>query len=515
MLSINSKGLNMRKFGDGIKEDFARRKKFYLSDWTDGIHYKSLSSSLFLFFAVLAPAVTFGGMLGIYTNGAIGAVELIVSCSVCGVLFAIFSGQPLIILGGTGPILVMTAMLYNLSKQLGLDFLGVYFWVGIWTSLLTIIAAYINLSDVMKFFTRFTDEIFAALISIIFIYESVSSISKYFFGTIEAKHDTAILTLLLAVGTYTIATSIANLRQSRYLNRTTREFLSDFGPIIAISCMTLFAFSMHEVNLDVLPAPDKFGTTTGRSWLVDPWSIPIWARFAAIGPAFFVSILIFLDQNITARLVNSPDHKLKKGEAYHWDMMIVGALIGFCSFFGLPWVVAATVRSLNHVRGLAKFKDVRNQDGEVENKIESIKETRVTGFLIFSLLGATLLILPLIKQVPMAILYGIFLYMGVVSMKGSQFFERLGLWLMDPELYPEKHFTHKAPMKVIHKFTLVQFLALIVLWIVKTSSLGLLFPLFIALLVPLRNILKNYFKPEHLDYLDSEEESIEEEERWL
>lgn len=81
----------MRKIGEGIKEDFNRRKSVYLSDWLDGIHYKSLATSLFLFFAVLAPAVTFGGMLGIYTDGAIGAVELIVSCAACGIFFAIVS----------------------------------------------------------------------------------------------------------------------------------------------------------------------------------------------------------------------------------------------------------------------------------------------------------------------------------------------------------------------------------------------------------------------------------------
>ena len=33
-------------------------------------------------------------------------------------------------------------------------------------------------------------------------------------------------------------------------------------------------------------------------------------RFAAIGPALLGSVLVFLDQNITARIVNSPDHKL-------------------------------------------------------------------------------------------------------------------------------------------------------------------------------------------------------------
>ena len=505
----------MGKFGEGIVADIKRRWKHYGSDFTDGFHYKSLSSSFFLFFACLAPAVTFGGVLGIYTNGAIGAVEMILASAICGVTYALISGQPLIILGGTGPMLVITAMLFNLSTLMKFDFMSVYFWVGMWTALLTMICAVINLSNIMRFFTRFTDEIFAALISLIFIYEAISSISKIFYDLdIGMHHDTALLSLLLAGGTYLIASNISRLRKTIYLNRVTREFLSDFGPVIAIVAMTLVAYALNKVNLDVLPAPDTFGTTSGRSWLVDPWSIPVWARIACILPAFFVTILVFLDQNISARLVNTPDHKLKKGEAYHWDMLLIGILIGVCSLFGLPWLVAATVRSLNHVRGLADFKDIKQPDGNMENVIVSVRETRISGFLIHAALGIVLLFLPVIKQVPMAILYGLFLYMGIVSMKGNQFFERLGLWFMDPQLYPEKHFCRHTPMSTIHKFTLIQLVALIILWVVKVSPAGIFFPLFIALLVPLRFYLGKHFSKEHLEYLDSEEQD-EEEEHWV
>lgn len=504
------------KFGQGVKEDLNRRWKHYLSDFKDGIHQKSLSSSFFLFFACLAPAVTFGGILGFYTNGEIGAVEMILASAICGIIFSIISGQPLIILGGTGPMLVITIMLYSLAKSLGLDFLPLYFWVGMWTALLTILSGFLNFSNFMKYFTRFTDEIFAALISMIFIYEAIKSLVNIFMELdIKQHHDTALLSLLLALGTFMIANNLTRLRESRYLNSTIREFLSDFGPIIAIGAMTLVAFSFNEVHLDILPAPDTFSTTSGRDWFVNPWSTPLWAIMLSSIPAIFVTILVFLDQNITARLVNNPDHKLKKGKAYHWDMVVVGGLIGLCSIFGLPWLVAATVRSLNHVRGLAVYKHSKGQDNRVENKIASVNETRVTGLSIHILLVIVLFALPLIKHIPMAILYGLFLYMGIVSMKSNQFFERLNLWFMDPELYPQRHYTHKVPMKVIHRFTLIQFFALITLWVVKISPFGILFPLFIALLVPLRFKMNLIFKKEHLFHLDSEEEPEEEELQWV
>lgn len=41
------------------------------------------------------------------------------------------------------------------------------------------------------------------------------------------------------------------------------------------------------------------------------------ARWAAFVPALMSSVLLFMDQNITVRLVNSPAHKLKKGYGLH------------------------------------------------------------------------------------------------------------------------------------------------------------------------------------------------------
>ena len=45
----------------------------------------------------------------------------------------------------------------------------------------------------------------------------------------------------------------------------------------------------------------------------------------------------------------------------------------------------------------------------------------------------------------------------------------------------------------------------------KTSAVALLFPLFIAFLVPVRMVLNRYFDHGHLELLDAEEEPEEEE----
>lgn len=65
--------------GKGIARDYKARLPLYASDITDGLNTQSLAATLFLFFACLAPAVGFGGLFGIATNGAIGTMEMVSS----------------------------------------------------------------------------------------------------------------------------------------------------------------------------------------------------------------------------------------------------------------------------------------------------------------------------------------------------------------------------------------------------------------------------------------------------
>lgn len=506
-----------RIFG-GLIADVRRRAPHYVQDYLDGLNTKSLGSSLFLFFACLAPAIIFGGLMHGMTNGDIGTVEMIVGTALCGVVYAVVSGQPLIILGGTGPMLIFTGLLYEYCDSEGIAFLPAYAWVGFWTGLILLLLAATDASCLMRFFTRFTDEIFAALISVIFIYEAVEKLILIFHRAQAGEsigHDVAFLSLLLALGTYYVASSLSAFKKSHLLVPTAREFLADFGPTIAILSMTAIALYWNaEIPLDPLPAPDHFQTSTGRAWLVPFMDVPQKIIWLSIVPALLCSVLVFLDQNITARLVNSPDNNLHKGEAYHLDLALVGGLVVLCSAFGLPWLVAATVRSLNHVRSLATTEEVVDRSGSVQTHILHVRENRVTGIAIHLLIAASLLLLPVLKHVPLAVLFGLFLYMGVVSMRGNQFFERLSLWATDPALYPSSHYVRRVPRGVMHLFTAVQLACLVGLWAIKTSAWAILFPLFIALLVPIRFVLARMFAPEHMAELDAEENPSEEEESW-
>jgi hypothetical protein len=152
-------------------------------------------------------------------------------------------------------------------------------------------------------------------------------------------------------------------------------------------------------------------------------------------------------------------------------------------------------------------------DGGTDERILAVREQRVTGLAIHLLIGLSVLGLPWLTargvEVPMAVLYGLFFFMGVTSLAGNQFFERLRLWVMDPHHYPRTHYVRQVPMREIHRFTVIQLAGFAVLFVVKVSPLALIFPLFIALLVPLRFALDRTFDDRHLEALDSDVEEIE------
>lgn len=490
-----------RLFG-GITDDIRRKAPHYLSDFKDGLHSNVAGTTLFLYFAALANAIAFGALTGLLTGNEIGIIEMLVVTAAGGILFALLGGQPLTILGGTGPIVIFTGLLYTTCTQLEIPFLATYAWVGIWSGVLLLICAFTDASALMRYFTRFTDEIFAALVSVIFIVEATQDIAKAF-GSDGTGLTSAFFSLLLALGTYQLCKILKNFTNTPYLRAGVRTLVSDFGPAVAIIIMTVFALNFQEVALSTPKVPGSIEPTSGRPWMVSIFEVPTWVIFASIGPAILATILLFLDQNITTRLVNSPDYKLRKGGGYHLDLAVVGLIVLVGSFFAFPWIVAATVHSLNHVKSLAKT-ELKDVAGRMKEVITGVRENRLSGLAIHILITCSIFFLSYIGYIPMAVLFGLFLYMGFASLQGNQFSERLLLWITDPNLYPKTHYTKRVPAKWIHKFTLIQLACFVVLWLLKASKLGILFPLMIAALVPINIFVSRFFKKEYMDALTAE-----------
>ncbi|XP_066499943.1 sodium bicarbonate cotransporter 3 isoform X2 [Hoplias malabaricus] len=556
-----------RLFG-GLVLDIRRKAPFYWSDVRDAVSLQCLASILFLYCACMSPVITFGGLLGDITKNNISAIESLFGASLTGVAYSVFAGQPLTILGSTGPVLVFEKILFRFCRDYGLSYLPLRTSIGLWTAFLCILLVATDASSLVCYITRFTEEAFAALICIIFIYEALEKLFHLgemfpinmnnqldnltfymcqcspptnstpellqrwnqsgfnpesinwnqlnvtmcqklhgvFTGPACSSDgpfipDVLFWSFILFFTTFFLSSFLKQFKTKRYFPTRVRSTISDFAVFLTILIMVVVDY-LVGIPSPKLNVPDTFEPTTkGRGWLMSPLgSNPPWTLFAAAIPALLCTILIFMDQQITAVIINRKEHKLKKGCGYHLDLLVVAVMLGVCSLMGLPWFVAATVLSISHVNSL-KVESECSAPGE-QPKFLGIREQRVTGLMIFILMGLSVFMTSVLKFIPMPVLYGVFLYMGVSSLKGIQFFDRIKLFVMPAKHQPDLIYLRYVPLWKVHVFTIVQLTCLVLLWVIKVSAAAVVFPMMVLALVFVRKLLDFFFTNRELSWLD-------------
>ena len=146
------------RLGGGIAADIRRRlnAETYKSDFVDGLNLRSLAAGCFMFFACLSPAISFGATMQEFTHGQMGVVEYMLTQIAAGIIFALISGQPLIILRPTGPIMTFSQVIYTTAQMLGMDFLMLHAWTGLTVGTIMIIVALTDTCALVKHVGAFT-----------------------------------------------------------------------------------------------------------------------------------------------------------------------------------------------------------------------------------------------------------------------------------------------------------------------------------------------------------------------
>lgn len=205
-------------------------------------------------------------------------------------------------------------------------------------------------------------------------------------------------------------------------------------------------------------------------------------------------------------------------------------MLAVCSVMGLPWFVAATVLSISHVNSL-KVASESTAPGEQPHFL-GIREQRVTGFIIFTLMGCsvfltsvlkvsvlstalpTVYILTTVSMSPLLSLSvtaahsdarplwrlplygrvftgwhpGVFLMSSPPPQSISpttpecfrlQLFDRIKLLAMPSKHQPDLIYLRYVPLWKVHVFTAVQLLCLVALWSIKASAAAVVFPMMV------------------------------------
>uniref|UniRef100_A0A673U246 Anion exchange protein 4 n=1 Tax=Suricata suricatta TaxID=37032 RepID=A0A673U246_SURSU len=492
-----------RLFG-GLVQDVRRKTSWYTSDFLDALHPQCFSAVLYIYLATITNAITFGGLLGEATNGAQGVLESFLGTAVAGAVFCLMAGQPLTILSSTGPVLVFERLLFSFSRDYSLDYLPFRLWVGIWVATFCLALVATEASVLVRYFTRFTEEGFCALISLIFICDAVGKMlsltSAY---PIQSPGSPAYgcFCQYPDLGGNESQWKRTEPQDRNDISSMVRKVLGDFSSVLAM-LLGCGLDSFLGLATPKLTVPREFKPTLpGRGWLVSPFGTnPWWLSVAAALPALLLSILIFMDQQITAVILNRAEYKLQKGAGFHLDLFCVAVLMLLTSVLGLPWYVSATVISLAHMDSLRRESRACAL-GEPRSFL-GIREQRLTGLVVFILTGTSIFLAPVLKFIPMPVLYGIFLYMGVAAISSIQFTKRVQLLLMPAKHQPDLLLLRHVPLSRVHLFTAIQLACLGLLWIIKSTPAAIIFPLMLLGLVGVRKGLEWVFSPQELLWLD-------------
>lgn len=468
----------------GVRVDLRARLPLYASDWTDAIDARALSATVFMFFSQAVPAATFSAYLSSRTAGELGVVETLLGMGACGVLFAVCAGQPLLLVGTTGPVCVFLATLHSVSVSLGVPFRGVLFWTSLWAAFIHAVVAAVGAPRAfVARVTAFSGDTFGALIGLIYVVEGASALVAL--ATAAPSADARGLALGLGLCVWIFAAFLTRARSwpcAARLPRVVVALFADYGMPIAVVVAAAVQFAApHEVRekLDFLPVPAHFAPSS-----IDANSIsrvPSWAIAGALLPALVLSLLLFFDHNISALLTQAPRLGLRKPSAYDWDFLLLGAALAITGTLQLPPVYGLIPQAPLHARALARL----GPDGKCEGVCENRGSALGQSLLLLALLAPQAL--NALSGVPTAVLFSILIYLGCEGLRGNAVVAR-ALALLRACCVCGRPRGDSPPLLASAELVLgaIQLGCVAAIYAVTRTPAGMIFPALICALVPLR-----------------------------
>uniref|UniRef100_A0A914YZ22 Anion exchange protein n=1 Tax=Panagrolaimus superbus TaxID=310955 RepID=A0A914YZ22_9BILA len=529
--------------------DFYNLKQRYISDYRDIKEGKMLAfiTIIALYLSLLPPTITFAKILEEFTGGGMGVTECLIATCLIGIIWAVFSAQPLLVQSVTGPVMIFEGSFYKLSQLADLDYMEVRVYAGVTVAILCFLLVAFNGTRLLKYITGFTEEIFTCLIAIIYIMETGHYIyHEYEINPTKGFHfyrnfsnpcldavldhgdeitaetafecdlprpNAGLMAAFVVLISFGIAMVLYYLRFSVFLGRCVRNFLSDFNILITLIVTVALIYFMvpkgilRTVNIPLVLRWTNRNARRHDMIIVpnfDPWYIAKYA-FAGFFGGLMIFVLLTLETSMCYILLQQKARKLEKPGGLNWDLMITGLGVFISSLLGLPWMCVAGVQTISHCKGLSYMK--KTAPGE-NPKVSWVVENRITTLCVALLFGATTLFGKYLNYIPVACLFGVFLYSGMTSMMETSLFAGL-LNVM----HFGKHFRHtNSDMNVtanrIRFYRFLQVISLITIYVIKQiKSIAIMFPFVLFLLIVGRQFLLPFiYSEEELNALDPEEE---------
>ena len=202
---------------------------------------------------------------------------------------------------------------------------------------------------------------------------------------------------------------------------------------------------MYTQRLEV-PAGLTPSNPAYRGWFISPLGLEKSTSWVAIvggiPAAALVFIVIYMETMVCELIMAKPERNLKKGTGFHVDIVVISVINLISALIGAPWMCAATIRSVSHAAALTVMS-TNNAPGD-KPKMIGVHEQRLSNLLVAILLGLSVAMSSVMKLIPVAVVFGVFMYMGVSSMTGVQMLERVVLFLKPVKHHPDENYVKRV-----------------------------------------------------------------------
>ncbi|QPC69759.1 hypothetical protein HYE68_000511 [Fusarium pseudograminearum] len=482
-----------------LKEDVINLKGRYLSDW-QVFNQQVVASAVYIFFTNLLPGITFASDLYTLTGKSWGTIEVVFSTGLCGLIFSLFSGQPLTILGVTGPFSVLAENVYELcDKHFHVEFLPVMAWTLIHAGWMHYLLAIFNAHDwTMQYVTHFSADIFSLLNSVIYFHKAAMELKRTHARVSLAAFLYAILG---AIGTCLLAILLSTANSWKPMfHRYVRLGLTEYAAAISIIFWIGIPYigelaSLDHIRLEVQTSfrptnPDR------ATFFVRFWEAPIEWVFLSMIPGAIVTVLFYFDHEISSIICTVERYGTKKPGGYAWDVALLGTTTIICGILGIPPANGLLPQAPLHSESLMHYvlESSPAEEGEQPESPRHVARTYEQRYSHFIQAALILVFVspPLQKLLGLtqtSVLAGLFLFMGYQSLSVNPILERIVNLLTAPSDLPG------LPAGVswlgIHMYTITQIIMTGVVFGVTLTVAAPAFPLIIIALVPIRLSVMN------------------------
>lgn len=401
--------------GYGIVHDIRNRLPYYVLDFREAWNYRVVALTTFLLFANILPELAFLLDQFVGTDNSYGLNEVLMLSAIGGCAFGLFSGQPLNVVGVTGPVSVILTTIYKLVHNRGTPFLLFMCWVYLWLMLFHWIIALFNWVLWLGIVTLYLCNSFGFFINFVYITKAIQILSDQFRNVLVELGFALVMVLLLMVFFGVGAHLFGG--KTHFFRPWIRKIFLDYGTPAAVVFFTGFVHFggyLNNVKFAHLPTTKSFQPTDQANrphgWFIHFWDgVTVGDVFLALPFALLVTFLFYFDHNVSAIMTQPLKYPLKKPPSFHWDFALLGLTTGICGLIGIPACNALVPQLPLHTESLAVYND----DGEIVDVVEQrVSNTGQGAITFFLMLGPMLVVLGL---VPQAVLAGLFFVMGIIG----------------------------------------------------------------------------------------------------